>query len=182
MSMDHKAFLFDYGRFSEELLPILEKALSAGNHTGLRSFILHNLGSLADPYEGNPLTSDWEAMIETRDAHQYGDFALTKYYDPSLDIGLGPTWFRLQDLIETDLTDNGLGIDYSPILGRTVGPTDNLFDPGKMGSFFQSASQVEASYRYCLSLSSRVELEEVSRAIETLQAALSFQRGLYVTF
>src|SRR5579859_5274373 len=48
-------------------------ALVTGDCAGLVSFINANLDSLRDPYEGEPLGTDWEGMIETQDAHQYGD-------------------------------------------------------------------------------------------------------------
>src|SRR5256885_898845 len=80
--MEHKAFLFAYDSFNAELRPVLEHALRSRDYGPLVSFISDNLADLRDPYEGRPLGADWEAMIETHDAHQYGDFSLTKYYDP----------------------------------------------------------------------------------------------------
>ena len=84
------------------------------------SFINANLGDLRDPYEGEPLGADWESLIETGDAHQYGDVALTKYYDPLADIGLGASWERVQELVANDPT-----LMESPILGSTIGPKDD---------------------------------------------------------
>src|ERR1051326_1231389 len=100
--MEHKAFLFDYDAFDGELRAILEGALLSGACGGLVSFINANLGDLRDPYEGEPLGADWETMIETQDAHQYGDFALTKYYDPTADMGLGGAWDNIQELIASN--------------------------------------------------------------------------------
>ena len=74
--MEHKAFIFDYGQFERELLPVLHDALASGECRALISFIRRNIDSLTDPSEGEPLTDDWEGMIEMKDAHQYGDFAL----------------------------------------------------------------------------------------------------------
>ena len=71
--MEHKAFLFDGDRFDEELRPLLEAALSTGNCTPLVHFIHSNLEDLADPFEGDPLPSDWGSMLEVNDAHAYGD-------------------------------------------------------------------------------------------------------------
>jgi hypothetical protein len=127
--LDHKAFLFDFRRFEAELLPILENALATGDCDELIAFVRENVASLADPYEGQPLAADWEAMIVAPDPHQCGDFALTKFYDPTDDIRLGPSWAEVQEQIAS----SG-GFTWSPILGRSVGPAENPFDPGKLGS------------------------------------------------
>jgi hypothetical protein len=175
--MEHKAFLFDYDSFERELRAILEDALRSGDHSGLVSFINANLGDLRDPYEGEPLGADWEAMIETQDPHQYGDFALTKYYNPTADIGLGAAWENLQELIANDplLTE-------SPILGSTIGLKDDPFDPGKMGSYLQSAQQVRQNQRYLANLAKKERAEVLNRAIQMLQEAVDANTGLYVTF
>src|SRR5262245_4292434 len=130
--MEHKAFIFDYEPFERELLPLLKEGLLTNHCNGVITFIRQNVESLTDPYEGEPLEEDWEDMIETPDAHQYGDFALTKYYAPSNDIGLGYSWQAIQDVIDTDR-------NVSPILGAVVGNPDDPFDPGKMGAYFQSS-------------------------------------------
>ncbi len=175
--MDHKAFLFDYDSFERELRGILEDALRSGDNSGLVAFINANLGDLRDPYEGEPLGADWVAMIETQDPHQYGDFALTKYYNPTADIGLGVAWESLQELIASDplLTE-------SPVLGSTIGPKNNLFDPGKMGSYFQNAQQVRQSLRYVLGLAKKEQVKDLDRAIQMLQEAADASTGLYITF
>lgn len=175
--MEHKAFLFDYDSFDRELRAILEDGLRTGDHHVLVSFINSNLRNLCDPYEGEPLGTDWEAMIETLDSHQYGDFALTKYYKPTDDIGLGAAWENLQELISNDplLTE-------SPILGSTIGPKDAPFDPGKMGSYFQGVQQVRQNRRYLLNLAKKNRTQDLKNAIQMLQGAENVGTGLYVTF
>jgi hypothetical protein len=175
--MEHKAFLFDYDSFDRELRAILEDALRSGDHSRLVSFINANLGDLRDPYEGEPLNAGWEAMIEMQDPHQYGDFALTKYYNPTADIGLGAAWENLQELIANDPA-----LTESPILGSTIGPQDDPFDPGKMGSYFQSAQQVRQNRRYLLDLAKKGQTEDLKRAIQMLDQAAGAETGLYVTF
>jgi hypothetical protein len=175
--MEHKAFLFDYDSFERELRPILADALRSGDNGALVSFINTNLSELRDPYEGEPLSVDWEAMIETLDPHQYGDFALTKYYNPVSDIGLGAAWDLLQELIATDLS-----LTESPILGSIIGAKDDPFDPGKMGSYFQSAQQVRHNQRYLLNLAKEERSEVLNRAIKMLETAADASTGLYVTF
>lgn len=171
--MEHKAFLFDHASFERELRPSLEDALGTGDTSRLVSFIEANRHARRDPYEGEPLGADWIAHIEVGDAHQYGDVALTKYYRPTDDIGLGLAWERVQDLV------TAARCATSPILGTTVGPRANPFDPGKMGSYFQSASMVRDSYAFIVRLASS---PDVTGALEMLETASSSNSGLYITF
>ena len=175
--MEHRAFLFDYQQFANELLPILEDALAATDCSALIAFIQQHFNVLTDPYEGSPLARDWEEYVEMPDAHQYGDFALTRYYDPANDIGLGSSWEPVQDLIATDPD-----ITTSPILGSVIGPSDRPFDPGKMGAYFQSEAQVEVSFEYVLRLSRQISIAKVNEAVELLKRASRSRKGLYVTF
>ena len=176
--MDHKAFVFDHARFSHELAGLLASSLESGSVAGLRRFVGDQLSDLKDPYEGQPLAADWESLLETRDAHQYGDFALTKYYDPADDLGLGRDWERIRSMLTKPL--NG---DVRLFLGVPFGPKNNLFDPGKLGSYFQSpqmARQHLAQLHPLRSIPGLGEvLPEVLRIFE--QAALQ-DRGLYITF
>ncbi|GAA4441632.1 hypothetical protein [Bremerella cremea] len=173
--MEHKAFIFDYEKFEHELLPLLQNALSTNECSSLISFIQQNMDSLTDPYEGEPLNDDWEGMIETEDAYQYGDFALTKYYDPTDDIGLGSAWQNIQEFIPADRTT-------SPILGSVVGANEDPFDPGKMGAYFQSKEQVAENLEFLQQLVEQHSSEELDEAIDLLQQASQSQKGLYVTF
>ncbi|MCD0460593.1 hypothetical protein [Roseiconus lacunae] len=138
--MEHKAFIFDYESFEQELRMTLEVALTTGDCDALLSFISNNKESLSDPYEGEPLDDDCKRMIEIEDAHQYGDFSLTRNYSPQKDIGLGSSWNVVQELLAS------LGeIPISPIRGLTIGPASEPFDPGKAGSYFQIAERVQES-------------------------------------
>ena len=174
--MEHKAFVFDYESFERELRPSLEDALATGDTSRLESFISMNLDALRDPYEGQPLRADWASLVEVKDAHQYGDFALTKYYNPTADIGLGSVWERVQDLAASPSRTS------SPILGTTVGPSDAPFDAGKMGSYFQSARSVRENYEYVLELAKSTRSAELNKAAEMLEEAARNNAGLYVTF
>jgi hypothetical protein len=115
-------------------------------------------------------------MIETADPHQYGDFAVTKYYQPSEDIGLGNNWQGIQEMISGDPT-----LVESPILGTPLGPEGNRFDPGKMGSYFQSPQQVRQNLHYLVRLTKQTNAE-LSEAVEMLRQAADAKEGLYVTF
>jgi hypothetical protein len=178
MAMEHKAFVLDYNAFDRELRPVLERALSSRDISALIAFITANIGELTDPYEGDPLGEDWEAMIETQDTHQYGDFALTKYYQPTADIGLGASWEYIQELIANDPA-----LTESPILGTPIGPKDNFFDPGMMGAYFQTAEQVRQHYKYLVALQRQSQDDDIlRRAVRMLAQARNSEKGLYVTF
>lgn len=174
--MEHKAFLFDYESFERELCPALVHALATGETRRLESFISTNLDALRDPYEGEPLDADWASLIEVKDAHQYGDLALTKYYSPTADIGLGSAWERVQGLPEIASRAE------SPILGTIIGSGDASFDPGRMGSYFQSARIVREHYEYMLGLAKDAHSADLDEAVEMLAEAAKKNAGLYVTF
>ena len=63
MSLEHKAFIFDAGKFSNELKPHLEADLRTGQSGQIRAFIISNLSFLTDPYEGEELDEYWEDTI-----------------------------------------------------------------------------------------------------------------------
>jgi hypothetical protein len=177
--MEHKAFVLDYEAFANQLSDILRTALVTNNDDDLAHFIEANISSLKDPYEGDPLDSSWQDLVETEDAHTYGDFALTKFYDPVSDIGLGYNWEGVQNLLND--VSSGLG---AAILGSPFGPANNHFDPGKMGSYFQTPSEVQKSLSLLTNLvQQKPELSAgLSGAIEMVRQAAENGKGLYVTF
>ena len=65
--------------------------------TGLARFIEHHRQSLTDPFEGEPLPDDWSSLKERRHVQDYGDFALTLYYLPTADFGVGDLWLDLSE-------------------------------------------------------------------------------------
>jgi hypothetical protein len=179
MSFEHKAFVLDYQSFESQLKNILESALENKNVSQLSGYISQNQTHLKDPYEGEPLTDNWESMIESQDPHQYGDFALTMFYDPTEDIGLGYDWENIQEILSQKLTDT------SSVLGSPIGPESNYFDPGKMGAYFQSPQQVIENQRLLENSFDQGELEssaELEKMLEMLQAATLEGKGLYITF
>lgn len=175
MAMEHKAFVFDFKTFDSELRPLLEDALSSGDITSLIRFIEEHINVLTDPYEGEPLGEQWESLIEQRDVDQYGDFALTKYYNAADDIGLGSAWDQIQEAIISHP-----GLVESPILGSIIGPDDQPFDPGKMGSYFQAEEAVSRNREFLEAFRSRSDA--FVEAIDMLGQAEAAQKGLYVTF
>lgn len=179
MTTEHKAYAFAYQLFSTELEPILEAALACGDCRELIDFIERERLNLTDPYEGERLPRDWEQLLEFKDAHQYGDFALTKYYSVTHDIGLGPFWEKP----EGELTAAGMNA-AEIILGSPAGPRQNRFDPGKIGSYFRSEQRVTQHLTELQAAlqSGRLRRTQVSQLERMLSAAMSARRGLYVTF
>ncbi len=179
MTMEHKAYVFDYQAFEVQLGASLYEALLANNVTALADFITRNVGVLKDPLEGQPLTASWEELLEQRDVQEYGDIALTKFYDPGNNIGLRYNWQKAQDALSKYLKGR-----LSPVLGSPLGPPNNYFDPGRMGTYFQSPKQVETN----LSLLESVAQQElnvlttVDAVRRMLKLAVDVDRGLYVTF
>ena len=166
--MEHKAFAFDWNAFQRHLAPILRDALSSDSVAGLAAFIAHHRQSLTDPYEGEPLPEDWSSLMENRDVQDHGDFALTLYYSPTADFGIGDSWVALSD---------GYPVARS-LLGEPFGPAANLFDPGRMGSYFQRPDAVSKSLRD-LSADNRPEL---SSFVDLLERCGAEGMGVYVTF
>src|SRR5215813_9569553 len=136
MSIDHKAFTFNYTGFQTELAEILGKALAEKDVSALTQFIEENIAFLKDPYEAEALDPQWHAILSEdgfeNDPHHLGDIALTKFYDPSKNIGLRNNWLRQREKF-IQLMD----YDYYT-LGKKFGPVGNRFDPGKLGSFILS--------------------------------------------
>jgi hypothetical protein len=178
MSFDHKAFVFDYEAFANQLSGILKDALANSDIGALKGFIEDNKEFLKDPYEGEPLDDSWETMIETPDAHQYGDFALTKFYNPSDDIGLGDDWERLEQLLEAETGKGAM------VLGTPFGPPGETFDPGKMGAYFQTEDEAQAHLQMLKNLlKEKPKLSDsLSAFIKMLEQAVEQKKGLYVAF
>ena len=104
--------------------------------------------------------------------HEYGDFALTRFYDPADDRGVGNAWVG----IDASLPEQ----DRPALLGRPLGRAGREFDPGRQGSYFQTPEQVVESLRRVQRLS---EYQDVLRGyIELLRACAAGRRGVYVTF
>lgn len=170
VGMSHKAYAFDWWSFELDLHPLLHLALVTNDTTELEAFIDAHREQLTDPYEGNPLPEDWQAALGNRDVHELGDYALTHYYTPASDNGVGGAWFELSDQLP-ELALNSL-------LGFSVGPREHLFDPGRYGSYFQTPSQVRQS----LSVLRPLGIPELTWFVELLERCTAEGRGVYVTF
>ncbi len=178
MTLAHRAFAFDYAAFHDELRPLLLSALQTTDTSGLFEWIEGNLRELVDPDAGEPLPKNWQALLEDGDVHELADFALTKYYDVDLDIGLDVDWKKLAELLEKS------GQVSTLLLGAPLGPKGAELDPGHQGSFFQTALEVNSALEAIQSvLQAQPTLAtELAPVQGMFQQAARHHRGLYVTF
>jgi hypothetical protein len=176
--MEHKAYAFDWAQFEFELHPLFVEALTVNESSGLEAFIDRHLAELTDPYEGEPLSTNWRDALGNQDVHEYGDYALTRYYDPADCRGIGYGWAQLSEELPEEAAN--------AMLGFAVGPEDNLFDPGRYGSYFQTPRQVRESLsalrphsctRTCYS-----SCPDLLQYLELLERCVAERRGVYVTF
>jgi hypothetical protein len=172
VSLSHKAFAFDWSAFEFDLHPLLEAALESNDPTELEAFIDEHRKALTDPYEGNPLPKNWRAMLENRDVHEYGDYALTRFYDPSDDCGLVEFWAEVSERLPGRAAD--------ALLGFPIGPRGRLFDPGRLGSYFQTPTQVKKSLATLRPRTNK--LEELRPFVELLEQCAAEGLGVFVTF
>jgi hypothetical protein len=170
MPMEHKAYAFDWSRFELDLHPLLVDALAADDPAGLEAYIDRHRAELTAPYEGEPLSADWREGLENRDVHEYGDYALTRFYDPADCWGVGFVWSQLSDVLPGPAAD--------ALLGCSLGPPDRLFDPGRYGSYFQTPDRVQESLAALL----QHACLELARYLELLERCAGERRGVHVTF
>src|SRR5205823_3307806 len=165
---EHKAYAFDWPRFESDLHPVLVRALTDNDPAELEVYIDQHLAELTDPCEGEPLSADWRDALENRDVHEYGDYALTRFYDPADCWGVGYEWARLSDELPEPAAN--------AMLGSSVGPPERLFDPGRYGSYFQTPKRVRES----LAVLKPLAVPELARFVELLERCAAEGRGVYV--
>jgi hypothetical protein len=171
VSIAQKAFEFDWLAFNADFRPLLVAALGSHDKAILLAFIDNHRDAIRDPYEGEPLNADWQTQLEDPDDVQaLGDFALTRYYDPTADFGIGHTWLGLSEKLNPQERD--------ALLGHPIGNGASLFDPGRMGSYFQSPELLIESIKV-LSRARRPDLENYVACLGACQAK---GKGIYVTF
>ncbi len=172
MSMSHKAYAFDWRSFeSDELHHLLVAALESGDPATIARYIEAHRDQTKDPYEGQPIEQGWEATLENRDVHEYGDFALTRFYDPADDRGLAESWLT----VDAELAEQ----DRWALLGSPLGNPGHEFDPGRQGSYFQTPEQVGESLLRVERMGQARELESYARL---LRSCVADRLGVYVTF
>jgi hypothetical protein len=171
MSMSHKAYSFDWKVFeSDELYMLLVGALESNEVSSLIGYIENYRTELKDPYEGEPLARNWQEMLENHDVDEYGDFALTRFYDPAADLGVAEEWMEVDNLLSDP--------DRGAFLGFPIRCANNVFDPGRMGSYFQTPEQVTSS----LIIVGELAIEAVESFKELLEDCSHKGLGIYVTF
>ncbi len=168
--MEHKGYEFDWYAFERELYPMLVRTLETGQVQELVSFVESNRSQLTDPYEGQALDDNWQSTLANRDVHEYGDYALTKYYAPDEAAGVGDAWMELSDRLPAEAS--------RALLGEPIGPQSNLFDPGRMGSYFQRPVQARIS----LSVLENIDFPELAEFCDLLSQCVEKNLGVYVTF
>lgn len=170
MSFDHKAYEFDWTKFEVELGPVLRAALETGDASVLEYFLQVHVTACKNPYDGTPLDNDWREQLSVGDIQEIGDFALTKYYEPSDDFGLHESWVELSSSLST--------AQQKALLGQAFGPLGTPFDPGRQGSYLQPPLMVAES----LDLLTSVPNMEIRTFRGTLSAVVKRMKGVYVTF
>jgi hypothetical protein len=168
--MEHKAYAFNWTRFEEELSAILYRALQfEGPDDDLLDFIDANYLELSHPDDGRPLSDLWRHDLIQGDAHELGDIALTRYYDPAENHGID-NWMQLSETLPLDA--------QKALLGKPFGLKGFQFDPGKMGSYFQTPDRAINS----LAVLSRYNLAKLKDFQSLLEVSCRVGWGLYVTF
>ena len=170
MSMCHKAFVFDWIAFERAFRSTLEDAIRDSDQKALADYIERHRAECRDPYEGDPLPEDWTGLLEVGDAQELADFALTRYYSPAEDFGVGELWPQVDSELPEDAR--------RALLGFAIGSTTSLFDPGRTGSYFQTPEMVGDS----LSILANYSHEETATYLQLLRQAIEGGFGVYVTF
>jgi hypothetical protein len=166
MSFDHKAYEFDWQAFSAEMLPWLSGVLAANDSKRLTAFVDANIVACRSPYDEQHLSRSWQEMLEVGDAQEIADFALTKYYNPALDHGVGDVWAEMEDELPASLK--------IALLGQSI----PHFDPGRQGSYFSTPSDAEKN----ATLLTHMEVQALSEYGNFLARASGNGFGVYVTF
>jgi hypothetical protein len=124
MPMNDRAFAFRWDASERELRPAVERTLEADDPRELIDWIESHREALSDPYEGDPLPQNWQRLLETGDVDEFGDFALTCFYDVKQDLGLADRWLKVTDILEDDAN--------AALLGTSLEVTGRVFDPSRM--------------------------------------------------
>jgi hypothetical protein len=106
------------------------------------------------------------------------DFALTRFYDPEKNSGLGNEWRAIDEHLSE--------ADQAALLGTPFGSSGAYFDPGRQGSFFQTPQEVVRSLarvqRIDLSNMDEDQRESWPQYKKLLEDCAKAGIGLYVTF
>jgi hypothetical protein len=135
MSMNHKAYVFEDEAFDKELSVPLANALRKNDPKILLPFIDSHREQLKWK-RTDPMPKDLHAWCMEEGVQQAGDLALTAFYDPEAEIGLGPAWHQMHELLDSIDVDAVGTLCGEPFVARVV------FNPGGLGAYFQTADEV----------------------------------------
>ena len=164
MSTLHKAFVFDEAAFRRELAPILDRH----DDTALENFISDHRAELRDPETGTALELSWREKPENEGRGRRAALALTAYYDPTANIGLGNAASKYRFAL-MDLYPEGRVF----VAGGSLGVPEG---------YFQSAPYVAESTAILERLRSDFPLKAdvIDPVLAMLQTAATASRGLYI--
>jgi hypothetical protein len=177
MTHDHTAFAFDEGAFRRELAPLLDRALESGETSALDAFIDDHRAALADPSTGEPLSEDWRTALSGTGVQRLAAVALTSYYDPGRDIGLGAGWQTVRAAL-TSLAAPARAF----VTGGVFGPTDRPLRPDGRTAYLQSAEYVRQSVAVLEEARThfRAHADQIDPTLNMLRTAAAVERGLLV--
>jgi hypothetical protein len=115
------------------------------------------------------MLSERQALSE-RHCEGDGDYALTKFYDPTDSYGLSDSWMSIGESLPPEA--------QHALLGIAVASGTKFFDPGKMGTYFQNPEQV----RHSLTILENIEVDGLGDFKKLLRHCIKTGLGLYVTF
>ncbi len=148
------------------MLPWMSEALSAEDRESFVRFVDANLTHCLSPYDGSALSPSWKDLLEVGDAQELADFALTKYYDPADDHGLGETWVEEEAALPENMRP--------ALLGHPIAH----FDPSRQGSYVVAADHAPNSAELLRKAKSAL-VRDYAGFLENV-ARRGF--GVYVTF
>ena len=169
--LEHKAYLIDDIGFEKGLRPIFRMADSREKRQQLESFCDTNASLIKSPYDGIDVGDGWRSVQETETILELADIALTAFYDPADDIGLGYEYSEISERLKPVVAKLG----FSPALGNPIEFGSDLFDPGFSGSYIMPCSDVVESVDALMS-------SNFDALFQMLRKAKNQNRGLYVTF
>lgn len=166
MSKPHLAFVFDEAAFRRDLAPLLDRH----EDVALESFINDHRARLRDPETGEALGLSWREKSENEGFARRAALALTAFYDPTANIGLGSAAEKLRFSL-MDLYPEGRVFVGGGLLGVPEG-------------YFQSAGYVAASVVILerLRAEHRLKADIIDPVLAMLQMAASAGHGLYLIF
>jgi hypothetical protein len=140
MSISHKAWLFDHAAFEAELALVLRMALQTDEPEALAAFLDRHHAALTDLETEEALPADWATGREEADVQALADLALTKFYTPSDERGLGEGFDALHAYLGA--VPGMRPLRAALICGKLFGPKGRRLDPGCMGTGLLSPAEV----------------------------------------